>query len=389
VRVLLSTTSGAGHFRPLLPLARALIDAGHDLAVAAPAESADMVEREGLQHLPFDGVPPDHPDRIDVFSRVPSMPLAEAEHLIGSEVFGRLNTTFALPGAQAALAGFQPDIVVHECAELSVRTAAAAHGIPTVALNPALTITAYATAMAAGIAPLRSALGLDPDPEGRDLLGTPTISWFPACFDVPAAVDYDVRRYREPVPTEPSADSERDLIYVTLGSEAAALPFFAEMITQVVAGARDAGLPVLVSTGKQVAPELLGDLDGVQVETWVDQAEVLRRSRVVVCHAGAGTTLGALVTGVPIVAVPLFADQPYNAARIEATGVGRQVAPGPTLRDDVAKATRELADKAPEASRRLAGEIAALPSVTAALPWLESVVASTGRGGGATPTLGR
>ena len=47
MRVLLSTTSGAGHFRPLLPVARALADAGHEIACAAPEEARAMVEREG------------------------------------------------------------------------------------------------------------------------------------------------------------------------------------------------------------------------------------------------------------------------------------------------------------------------------------------------------
>lgn len=55
MRVLLSSTAGAGHFRPLLPFAWALQRAGHDLACAAPAEAALMVEREGLRHLPSTG----------------------------------------------------------------------------------------------------------------------------------------------------------------------------------------------------------------------------------------------------------------------------------------------------------------------------------------------
>ncbi|MDT7571261.1 MAG: hypothetical protein QOE05_1435 [Actinomycetota bacterium] len=378
MRVLLATTSGAGHFTPLLPLARALRAAGHELACAGPAESADMIGREGLPHFAFDGVPPDHPDRLDVFGRVPGRPYAEAEHLVGSEIFGRLNTTFALPGAQAAVASFQPDLVVHESAELSVRLAAAAHGIPAVAVNPALTITSYATSMAAGIAPLRASLGLDPDVDGNDLLSGPTISWFPESFDLPDAGGYDVRRYRDPAAPPPSQVADRDLVYVTLGSEAAALPFFADVISQLVPGARAAGLPVVVATGKPVPAELLGDLEGVQVETWVDQAALLPRCRVVVCHAGSGTTLGALTAGVPIVAVPLFADQPHNAARIVATGAGRRVDPGPGLRDDVAAATGELANVLPEGSKRLAAEIAALPPATEAVGWLESVISRTG-----------
>ena len=376
MRVLLSTTSGAGHFRPLLPLAHALRDAGHDLACAAPAESAEMVTREGLRHYAFDGVPPDDPDRIAVMSRLPSLSSEDAERLMGAEVFGRLNTSFALPGAQAAIADFQPHLVVHEAAESSARIAAATRGIPSLAVNPSLTIAAYVKAMASGISDLRSNVGLDPDPDGKELLTSPAVSWFPESFDIPQAAQYDVRRYRDPAVAEPSPDGERDLVFVTLGSEATSTPFFALAIGAVVDGARAAGLPVVVATGKPVDLGPLADLDGVRVETWVDQAEVMRRTRVVVCHAGAGTTLSALVAGVPIVAVPLFADQPYNAASIERTGVGRRVALGPALRDDVATATRELAAEAPAACRDLVAHIAALPPITDAVPWLVSMASA-------------
>lgn len=374
MRVLLSTTSGAGHFRPLLPVARALTRAGHEVACAAPVEAAPMVTREGLRHLPFDGVPPDHPERAAAFGRAPTLPPAEARRLVGEEVFGRLNTTYALPGARAAVAEFRPDLVVHETGEAAVRIAAEAAGVPVVGVNPSLSIDAFVTSVARGTASLRADLGLDPDEDGRRALAAPCLSWFPAAFDNPETAFGDVRRHRDPeLPTAPSAD--RHLVYVTLGSEAAALPFFGPVLRAAVEGAVRAGSPVLVSTGKQVDPALLADVGGdLTVETWVDQAEVLQRARVVVCHVGAGTTLGALAAGVPLVALPLFADQPDLAARVDATGCGRVVAPGPSLTDDVADAVRELTAAPPPGTAGTAAQIAALPPIDDAVPWLESLV---------------
>ena len=150
MRVLMSTTAGTGHFRQLLPLAAGLTRAGHEVACAAPLEAAAMVEREGLRHLPFDGVPPEHPDRLAAFMQAPVLTPHEARHLIGSTVFGRLNTTAALPGAQAAVAGFAPDLVVHEAAELGVRLAAEAAGVPVVSVSPSLWVRAFPLAIAAG-----------------------------------------------------------------------------------------------------------------------------------------------------------------------------------------------------------------------------------------------
>jgi UDP:flavonoid glycosyltransferase YjiC (YdhE family) len=373
MRVLLSSTSGAGHFRPLLPVARALVSAGHAVACAAPAEAADMVTTAGLEHLPFDGVPEDHPGRAAVFGAVPSLPHDEAERLVGSEVFGRINTTYALPGAQAAVASFRPDLVVHEGGELAVRMAAETVGIPAVMVLPSLTLSSYVTAMAAGVAELRASLGLDPDADAEALLAGSALSWFPPSFDRPEAATYDVHRFRDADHPGPSSAADRALVYVTLGSEAASLPFFPDVLRQVVAGALRAGLPVVVSTGRPVAPELLAGLDGdLRVEEWVDQTAVLAQAHAVVCHAGSGTTLGALAAAVPVVAVPLFADQPYNAERVVMTGCGLAVHPGPAMADEVADAVSRLVADPPAGIGRVAAEIAALPPVAAAVPWLEA-----------------
>jgi UDP:flavonoid glycosyltransferase YjiC (YdhE family) len=42
----------------------------------------------------------------------------------------------------------------------------------------------------------------------------------------------------------------------------------------------------------------------------------------VLCHGGSGTTYGALAAGLPIVFVPMFADQRTNARLIAVAGAG-------------------------------------------------------------------
>ena len=53
MRVLLSSTSGAGHFGPLVPFANAIHRAGHELLVAAPISAQARVERAGLPYISF------------------------------------------------------------------------------------------------------------------------------------------------------------------------------------------------------------------------------------------------------------------------------------------------------------------------------------------------
>jgi UDP:flavonoid glycosyltransferase YjiC (YdhE family) len=92
-----------------------------------------------------------------------------------------------------------------------------------------------------------------------------------------------------------------------------------------------------------------------------------------VCHGGSGTVVGGLAAGLPMVVVPLFADQPDNARCVAAAGLGLSVA-----RDDpAALASAIMAALGDEAMRarcaREAEAIRALPTVDEALDHLLDV----------------
>jgi hypothetical protein len=54
MRVLFSSTRGAGHLQPLLPYARALVACGHEVAVAAPIDLSETLRDAGFLHFVFD-----------------------------------------------------------------------------------------------------------------------------------------------------------------------------------------------------------------------------------------------------------------------------------------------------------------------------------------------
>jgi UDP:flavonoid glycosyltransferase YjiC (YdhE family) len=116
----------------------------------------------------------------------------------------------------------------------------------------------------------------------------------------------------------------------------------------------------------------------VHVERWVPQDAVAPHAAAIVCHGGYGSTLGALVHGVPLVVMPLFSsDQWANADAVGRAGAGialtgertRRVmaAPGPDTLDELATAvSRVLADRAyRSAAEGVADAVRALPDVDA------------------------
>ena len=59
---------------------------------------------------------------------------------------------------------------------------------------------------------------------------------------------------------------------------------------------------VLLTVGRDLDTAQLGiPPSNVRIERWVDQADVMADAVLVVCHGGAGTTLGAVAVVVPMV----------------------------------------------------------------------------------------
>ena len=88
-------------------------------------------------------------------------------------------------------------------------------------------------------------------------------------------------------------------------------------------GLRDEQLNIIVTVGKNSEPLALGPQPpNVQVHRYIPQEIVLPRSSAVITHGGAGSTLGALAFGLPLLIVPQGADHFFNAERIAAAGAG-------------------------------------------------------------------
>ncbi len=113
----------------------------------------------------------------------------------------------------------------------------------------------------------------------------------------------------------------------------------------------------------------------MHVERYIDQAELLPHCTAVINHAGSGSVLGALDHGLPLVCIPIGADQPLNAARCTALGVAVTLdAVTLTPADVAAAATAVLTGSAHRsAAHQLSREIHALPDTTSAVTLLEEL----------------
>jgi MGT family glycosyltransferase len=220
---------------------------------------------------------------------------------------------------------------------------------------------------------------------------TPYLTLFPASLEDPeVAGPPHVHRYRDPAADAAGAPLQdwwpgdgRPLVYVTFGSVTGSEPTAAPIYGVALEAVADLPARVLVTTGA-MADDLPLEAPGahVHIARWVPQADVLPHARVVVCHGGSGTTLGALAAGVPLVVTPLFADQPQNGRRIAAVGAGLVVEPQDegairsavdpaALHDAIATVLED--EMFSQVASRIAAEIREMPPVDEALGLLDKV----------------
>jgi UDP:flavonoid glycosyltransferase YjiC (YdhE family) len=363
------------------------------VAVAAPAGFHQAVTQAGFTHLPV-GEPPLERMR-DVFRRVEELPRTERSRVVLGEVFAGLDAQAALPSLTKIMVDWPPDLVVHEPFEFGSLVAAEAVGIPQlqVAIGMAQLGLGVVDIIEKPLADLSRMAGL-PAARGQALvLDATTLTSVPPSLDAgnlrvggpsaetAAGNNGRVWRFRHgsPVGNGPLPDAwgdpDQPLIYVSYGSVTAAMRPLVPLYGATLRVLADFPVRVLLTTGRGLDPETLGDLPtNTRVAEWWPQADVMREATAVVGHGGFGTTMAAVTAGLPQIVIPLFAfDQGVNADRVAAVHAGITLSGGLQAVAALPDALRQLLDDPAfrVSAEAIAAEIAALPDVSECLPLLE------------------
>ena len=344
--MLFTSVPSLGHLHPLLPLARAVADAGHQVAIASGGDAAAAVAETGLAFVEAGRTEPEMV--AEAIARVPAAMPAER----GIAMFATIAAPALVDDLLPQLDRLAPELVVHEEGEWGGPVLAAMAGVPSAAHgwgSPLWTKDELRTIDAA-TAPLW---------ERHDVAPSTPVGMFDhlyldACPPVLQDPDADRVARRQTLRFRPF-DSGHELpswfdaldggplVYVTLGT----VPTFntAPKTLAAVMGALAAeAVDVIITVGKNNDPRDLGSLPAnVRAERYLPQAGVLARCSLAITHGGAGSTIAALALGLPVLVLPRGApSQRRLAARCVETGVGLALDPDNVSPSTVHDAVRAL-----------------------------------------------
>lgn len=393
MRVLFTTNAMAGHFHPLVPLARAAEAAGHAVAVACSDSFCPTVEASGFRAFPVGHESQGDPEFGQIMAEIAQMTPGPAQaRRFFARVFCGLNTRHMIPDLDALCREWMPDVIVWENCAFAGAIVAEARGVPHAGVQAGMLFDfrVFGAAVSEQLDRNRRSVGLPPDPDLAMLSRYLDLSWTPPRFQDPAvplpptlhalhAVPFD-RSGHETLPDWVRALPERPTIYATLGTEMNHLPgVFPGMLQTFIAGLRDEPVNLIVTVGRAMDPAALGPQPShVHVERYIPQSLLLPHCDLVVTHGGHNTVLAAISAGLPMVVTPITADQPENAARCVALELGRAIALPDLTPDTVREAVRAVVQDAQYRTnvQRLRAEMEALPGAEHGVRLLERLTAT-------------
>jgi UDP:flavonoid glycosyltransferase YjiC (YdhE family) len=345
MRILFTVRAAFGPFHPLVPLARAARDAGHEVAFAMPPSFRDTVDCLGFRWLAagLDESFPEYVRFIEERNRLPGRERAMFNRRGGVTLLGRRTA----PDLLRICESWRPDVFVRDASDYGGYIAGEVLSIPHAAHQAGTFLPWASSVVVEPLDELRAAHGLAPDPDLRMLDRYLVLSPFPPSLNgshglrCPTMHSYRAapfdRSGDEGAPEWPLPVPHAPLVYATLGT---AVNTRTEILGAFVEALRDERVNLVVTVGRDGDPDQFGPQPpNVRVERYIPQTLLFPRCDLVISHGGSNTMLAALTHGIPQVMVPITADQPENAERCTAAGVARVV----PLAEATAASVREAA----------------------------------------------
>nr|XP_032518412.1 uncharacterized protein LOC116770883 [Danaus plexippus plexippus] len=136
-------------------------------------------------------------------------------------------------------------------------------------------------------------------------------------------------------------DSEHGVIYISFGTILKPSSIKPEKLKSIIEALEELPQRVVWKWNKRTLP---GNPKNIYLSKWLPQNDILAHPKTVAffSHCGLLGTTEAISHGVPIIGLPIFGDQPANAAAIEESGLGVKITLNLLNKDNLLKKLRTV-----------------------------------------------
>jgi UDP:flavonoid glycosyltransferase YjiC (YdhE family) len=382
MRILFTFAGGTGHFLPLASVALTAERAGHVVAFAGQKGMIPTVEAAGFTAFASGGA-----SLLATAERAPLLKVdVQREARAVRESYARRIAGERADAILTVCGEWQPDVLVRDEMDFGAVVAAERLGLPHATILCIASGSFVPNSLVLEpLNELRAEHDLLPDPELTMLSRYLVLSPFPPSFRDPAfrppPTTHAYRAEAPDISTDDAAPfcfeglSDAPIVYLTFGT------IFnlesGDLFERALAGLRELPARIVVTVGRELDPESLGPQpQNVYVRRYIPQSRLLPHCSLVVSHGGSGSVISALRHGLPMVLLPMGADQPLNAERAEQLGVAKMLdavdATPATLREAAATVMSDPTYR--KNAERIRDEIDALPGPEYAVALLERLV---------------
>jgi UDP:flavonoid glycosyltransferase YjiC (YdhE family) len=310
-RFLIISWDGGGNVPPALNLGARLVHLGHRVRLLGWESMKSRAATAGLEFTAYPSMPP-WPSGV-------TLQQGWKERVVPA-LFG--------PGTRddirTEIEDFAPDVIVVDCMIGAGLEVADTLDLPRAVLVHILYSTFTDTW---GTRATRAKNAAYLDHAGQVLVLVPP--GFDITYRLPSNTS-DVGPITDPDPSPPLSTRMTELLAepgkpwillslgTTLQDQATVLPRILEAVAPLP-------IRVLLTLGEVLQPSAINPPPNVTVCGYIPHDLLMSHMAAVVSHGGLSTITAALTAGVPLVCIPQSRDQPDNAKRIVASGVGRAV----------------------------------------------------------------
>lgn len=373
MRVLVSIRPYFGHLHPHVPLASSLMQRGHSVLFATAASFCPVVTGSGFECSaaglhPQDPLPPEHESKP-----------------YGRD-YGMLPVKVKCEDLLALARETLPDVLVRDPTDVAAVVAGEILGIPCVTLGFCEFVPPSSWDILLGpvLDEVRSYWNIHGDPGWERMHPSGYFNLVPESFGensgaIPGgrALRPICQQVREapPPPAWLQRLPTRPTIHVTLGTE---YNYHTRLMVDLVDWISQLPVTVICTAGRDADLKVFGavtDRDNVYLTDYLLLEQVLPHCDAVVTAGGFNTVMGALQFGLPMLVLPLGADQPWNAGRVSGLGAGVSMDMGAADRITVMTVVRDLLVQPSYRviASRLQERIERMPGPDEAVTYLESV----------------